>query len=173
MNACRLLSALPSLSQFGRGRFSLVAISFYLLSLLFGLCRLSEFTLAGPLFISWTWFRFVFFVHCRSCLLFFIDCCNYALLTMLNFIWIIYKSLCSSFLLTVFHFWTMFSWCEWGFSYDLVKRCLAYTLAHWASCLSSRKNLFVMDCWTGLFLALSNHRCLRVTKILRHCTQIG
>ena len=47
-NACRLLSALPSLSQFGRGRLSLVAISFYALSLLFGPCRLSEFTLAGP-----------------------------------------------------------------------------------------------------------------------------
>ena len=43
-----LLSALPSLSQFGRGRLSLVAISFYALSLLFGPCRLSEFTLAGP-----------------------------------------------------------------------------------------------------------------------------
>ena len=49
INACRLLSALPSLSQFGRGRLSLVAISFYVLSLLFGPCRLSEFTLAGPL----------------------------------------------------------------------------------------------------------------------------
>ena len=32
INACRLLSALPSLSQFGRGRLSLVAISFYALS---------------------------------------------------------------------------------------------------------------------------------------------
>ena len=42
INACRLLSALPSLSQFGRGRLSLVAISFYALSLLFGPCRLSE-----------------------------------------------------------------------------------------------------------------------------------
>ena len=41
------MSALPSLSQFGRGRLSLVAISFYALSLLFGPCRLSEFTLAG------------------------------------------------------------------------------------------------------------------------------
>ena len=40
--------ALPSLSQFGRGRLSLVAISFYALSLLFGPCGLSEFTLAGP-----------------------------------------------------------------------------------------------------------------------------
>ena len=48
INACRLLSALPSLSQFGRGRLSLVAISFYALSLLFGPCHLSEFTLAGP-----------------------------------------------------------------------------------------------------------------------------
>ena len=48
-NACRLLSALPSLSQFGRGRLPLVAISFYALSLLFGPCRLSELTLAGPL----------------------------------------------------------------------------------------------------------------------------
>ena len=48
INACRLLSAFPSLSLFGRGRLSLVAISFYALSLLFGPCRLSEFTLAGP-----------------------------------------------------------------------------------------------------------------------------
>ena len=48
INACRLLSALPSLSQFGWGRMSLVVISFYDLSLLFGPCRLSEFTLAGP-----------------------------------------------------------------------------------------------------------------------------
>ena len=45
-----LLSALPSLSQFGRGRLSLVTISFLALSLLFGPCRLSEFTLAGPLY---------------------------------------------------------------------------------------------------------------------------
>ena len=43
-----LIAALPSLSQFGRGRLSLVAISFYALSLLFGPCRLSEFTLVGP-----------------------------------------------------------------------------------------------------------------------------
>ena len=35
INACCLLSALPSLSQFGQGRLSLVAISFYVLSLLF------------------------------------------------------------------------------------------------------------------------------------------
>ena len=50
INACRLLTALPSLWQFGRGRLSLVARSFfYPLSLLFGPCRLSEFTLAGPL----------------------------------------------------------------------------------------------------------------------------
>ena len=48
INVCRLLSALPSLSQFGRGRSSLVVISFYALSLLFGPCRLSEFTLARP-----------------------------------------------------------------------------------------------------------------------------
>ena len=48
INACRLLSALLSLSQFGRGRLFLVAISFYSLSLLFGPCCLSEFTLAGP-----------------------------------------------------------------------------------------------------------------------------
>ena len=45
INACRLLSALPSLLQFGWGRLSLVAISFYAL---FGPCRLLEFTLAGP-----------------------------------------------------------------------------------------------------------------------------
>ena len=31
INACSLLSALPSLSPFGRGRLSLVAISFYAL----------------------------------------------------------------------------------------------------------------------------------------------
>ena len=48
LNACRLLSALLSLWQFGRGRLSLVTISFYALLLLFGPCRLSEFTLAGP-----------------------------------------------------------------------------------------------------------------------------
>ena len=47
IKACRLLLALPSLSQFGQGRLSLVAISFYALLLLFGPCRLSEFTLAG------------------------------------------------------------------------------------------------------------------------------
>ena len=50
INACRLLLALPSLSQFGQGRLFLVAISFYVLSLLSGPCRLSEFTLAGPLY---------------------------------------------------------------------------------------------------------------------------
>ena len=49
INACRLLSALSSLSQFGRGRLSLVVIPLYTLSLLFGPCRLSEFTLAGLL----------------------------------------------------------------------------------------------------------------------------
>ena len=49
INACRLLLALPSLWQFCGGRLSLVAISFYMLSLLFGPCRLLEFTLAGPL----------------------------------------------------------------------------------------------------------------------------
>ena len=47
INACRLLSALPSLWQFGWGRLSLVAISFFVLSLLFGRCCLSEFTLGG------------------------------------------------------------------------------------------------------------------------------
>ena len=50
INACRLLSALPSLLWFGRGRLSLVAISFYTLSLLFGPCCLLEFILAGPLY---------------------------------------------------------------------------------------------------------------------------
>ena len=49
INACRLLSALQSLSQFGGGRLSLVTISFYALSLLFGPCHLSEFMLAGLL----------------------------------------------------------------------------------------------------------------------------
>ena len=47
INACHLLSALPSLLQFGRGRLSLVVISFYALSLLSGPCHLLEFTLAG------------------------------------------------------------------------------------------------------------------------------
>ena len=47
INACRLLSASLSLSQFGRGRLSLVAISFYVLLLLFGPCHLSEFTCQG------------------------------------------------------------------------------------------------------------------------------
>ena len=48
INACHLLSALSSLSQFGQGRLSLVVIAFYALSLPFGPCCLSEFTLAGP-----------------------------------------------------------------------------------------------------------------------------
>ena len=52
ISACCLLSALPSLLQFGRGRLFLVSISFYVLSPLFGPCRLSEFTLAGPLLCS-------------------------------------------------------------------------------------------------------------------------
>ena len=52
INTFCLLSALPSLSQFGQGRLSLVVISFYALSLLFEPCRLSEFTLAGPLLIQ-------------------------------------------------------------------------------------------------------------------------
>ena len=64
INACRLLSALPSLSQFGRGRLSLVTISFYPLLLLFGPCRLSEFTLAGPHWFDWDqvggWFTGIF-----------------------------------------------------------------------------------------------------------------
>ena len=47
INACRLL---PSLSQFGQGRLSLVANSFYTLLLLFEPCPLSEFTVAGPLY---------------------------------------------------------------------------------------------------------------------------
>ena len=49
-SCCHLLLALPPLSQFGQGRLFLVAISFYVLSLLFGPCHLSEFTLAGPLY---------------------------------------------------------------------------------------------------------------------------
>ena len=49
INACCLLLALSSLWQFGRGRLSLVVISFYALWLLFGPCRLSEFTMAEPL----------------------------------------------------------------------------------------------------------------------------
>ena len=43
-----LLSALPSLLQFGQGRLPRVMISFYALPLLFGPCHLSEFTLAVP-----------------------------------------------------------------------------------------------------------------------------
>ena len=49
-SCCHLLLALPPLSQFGQGRLFLVAISFYVLSLLFGSRHLSEFTLAGPLY---------------------------------------------------------------------------------------------------------------------------
>ena len=75
INARRLLSALPSLSQFGRGRLSLVTISFYVLSKLFGPCRLSEFTLAEP-HISFSsglttwWQKFAIFIpkNIRSCL---------------------------------------------------------------------------------------------------------
>ena len=52
-----LLSALLSLSQFDRGRLSLVTISFLALSLLFGPCPLSEFTLAGPL-LGFDWGNF-------------------------------------------------------------------------------------------------------------------
>ena len=44
----RVYKCLSLIVGFGRGRLSLVAISFYALSLLFGPCRLSEFTLAGP-----------------------------------------------------------------------------------------------------------------------------
>ena len=47
---CCSPSALQSLSQFGWGRFSLVAISFYAVSLLLVSCHLTEFTLAGPLY---------------------------------------------------------------------------------------------------------------------------
>ena len=48
-NACRLTYCQLCLHcRIGRGRLSLVAISFYVLSLLFGPCRLSVFTLAGP-----------------------------------------------------------------------------------------------------------------------------
>ena len=43
-------SALLSMVQFGCGKLSLVMISFYALLLLFGPCRLWEFTLAGPLY---------------------------------------------------------------------------------------------------------------------------
>ena len=67
INVCRLLSALLTLLQFGRGRLSFVTISFYMLSILFGPCRLSEFTLAGsPISFSsglttW-WQKFAFFI---------------------------------------------------------------------------------------------------------------
>ena len=75
INVCRLLSALPTLLQFGRGRLSFVTISFYVLSILFGPCRLSEFTLAGS-HISFSsglttwWQKFAFFIpkNIRSCL---------------------------------------------------------------------------------------------------------
>ena len=46
---CHQFLALMTLSEFCQERLSVVAISFYMLSLLFGSCRLSEFTLAGPL----------------------------------------------------------------------------------------------------------------------------
>ena len=174
INACRLLSTLPSLLQFGRGRLSLVAISFYSLSLLFGPCRLSRFTLAGPLFISWTWFKFVFFVHCRSCLY-----STLLIAATMHYLqcWISFELSIKACVVAFCQLFSIFEPCLVGVNgalvNELVKRCLAYILAHWASCLSSRKNLFVMDYWTGLFLALSNHRCLWVTKLLRHCTQIG
>ena len=45
----RQFLALMSLLEFCREKLSFVAISFYALSLLFGSCRLSEFTMAGPL----------------------------------------------------------------------------------------------------------------------------
>ena len=48
INACCLLSASPLMLQFGRGRLSLVMISFYVVPLLFKPCRLLEFTLVGP-----------------------------------------------------------------------------------------------------------------------------
>ena len=75
INVCRLLSALLTLLQFGRGRLSFVTISFYVLSILFGPCRLSEFTLAGS-HISFSsglttwWQKFAFFIpkNIRSCL---------------------------------------------------------------------------------------------------------
>ena len=43
-----MLVAYCRLCRHCRGRLSLVVISFYALSLLFGPCRLSEFTLSGP-----------------------------------------------------------------------------------------------------------------------------
>ena len=46
---CRQFLALMSLSEFCQEKLSFAAISFYALSLLFGSCRLSEFTLAEPL----------------------------------------------------------------------------------------------------------------------------
>ena len=67
INACRLLSALPSLSQFGRGRLSLAAISFHALSLLFGPCRLSEFT--------WLPWQGLFVTHKLFAVLFFLPSC--------------------------------------------------------------------------------------------------
>ena len=48
-----LIVGFAVMSQFGRGRLSLVAILFYALSLLFGPCRLSEFTLAEPRCRPW------------------------------------------------------------------------------------------------------------------------
>ena len=45
----RQFSSLMSLSEFCCERLSFVSISFYVLLLLFGSSRLSEFTLAGPL----------------------------------------------------------------------------------------------------------------------------
>ena len=49
VGVCRSFSVLTSLSEFCWDRMSFVVTSFYVLSLLFGPCRLSEFTLSGPL----------------------------------------------------------------------------------------------------------------------------
>ena len=67
INACHLMSALPSLSQFGWGRLSLVTISFYTLSLLYGPCRLLEFTLAGRLRCFFLRAPYTYGTRWRSC----------------------------------------------------------------------------------------------------------
>ena len=88
INACRLLSALPLLPQFGRGRLSLLAISFYSLLLLLGPCRFSEFTLAGPQWSHATFGSWKLHFYCplgRLLGLFENDCLRYVCLA--EFTW--------------------------------------------------------------------------------------
>ena len=67
INACCLLSDLLSLLQFGRGKLSLVAISFSRCHYFLGHVALSEFTLAGPQMRKWAFTRTEkFSVHSKN-----------------------------------------------------------------------------------------------------------